>query len=60
MQAIEIKDAPATAKRALLEHRLITNATGPTTIRFEPPLIVTKEEIDEALRRMSHALTTND
>jgi predicted acetylornithine/succinylornithine family transaminase len=60
MQAIEIKDAPATAKRALLEHRLITNATGPTTIRFEPPLIVTREEIDEALRRMSHALTTND
>jgi acetylornithine/N-succinyldiaminopimelate aminotransferase len=60
MQAIEIKDAPATAKRALLEHRLITNATGPTTIRFEPPLIVTKEEIGEALRRMSQALTTND
>ena len=60
MQAIEIKDAPATAKRALLEHRLITNATGPTTIRFEPPLIVTKEEIDEALRCMSQALTTNN
>ena len=56
MQAIEIRDAPATARRALLDHHLITHATGPTTIRFEPPLIVTEEEIQEALRRMTQAL----
>ena len=34
MQAIEVDDAPAVTRRALLEQRLIANATGPTTIRF--------------------------
>jgi acetylornithine/N-succinyldiaminopimelate aminotransferase len=56
MQAIELDDAPRIARRALLEQRLIVNATGPTTLRFEPPLIVTHDEIDEALRRMTLAL----
>jgi acetylornithine/succinyldiaminopimelate/putrescine aminotransferase len=36
----------------LLEQRLVVNATGPRTIRLEPPLIVSDEEIDEALARM--------
>ena len=40
------------AQRALLEQRLVVNATGPATIRFEPPLIVTESEIDEALHRL--------
>jgi acetylornithine/N-succinyldiaminopimelate aminotransferase len=57
MQAIEIDDAPAVARRALLEQRLVANATGPTTIRFEPPLIVTETEIDDALERMRRCLT---
>ena len=57
MQAIDLDDAPAVARRALLDQKLIVNATGPTTIRFEPPLIVTQDEIDEALKRMTHALT---
>jgi acetylornithine/N-succinyldiaminopimelate aminotransferase len=58
MVAAEI-DAPApeVAKRALLEHKLIINATGPTTLRFLPPLIVTEAEIDQALSRLSAALT---
>jgi acetylornithine/succinyldiaminopimelate/putrescine aminotransferase len=30
----------------------VVNATGPATIRFEPPLIVSEEEIDEALARL--------
>jgi acetylornithine/succinyldiaminopimelate/putrescine aminotransferase len=57
MVAAEI-DAPApdVAKRALLEHKLIINATGPTTLRFLPPLIVTPDEIDQALSRLSAAL----
>jgi len=45
-------DAPELARRALLEQRLVVNATGPGTIRFEPPLIVSDEEIDEALARL--------
>ncbi len=42
-------DAPDLARRALLEQRLVVNATGPATIRLEPPLVVSAEEIDEAL-----------
>jgi acetylornithine/N-succinyldiaminopimelate aminotransferase len=40
------------ASRALLEQRLVLNATGPATIRFEPPLVVAEGEIDEALHRL--------
>jgi acetylornithine/N-succinyldiaminopimelate aminotransferase len=55
MLAIDLRDdiaAPELARRALLEQRLVINATGPATIRFEPPLIVDEDEIDEALRRL--------
>jgi acetylornithine/N-succinyldiaminopimelate aminotransferase len=48
--------APAVARRALLSERLIVNATGPTTIRLLPPLIVSEAEIDDALRRLGAAL----
>ena len=44
--------APELAQRALLEQRLVVNATGPATIRFEPPLVVSEREIDEALSRL--------
>jgi predicted acetylornithine/succinylornithine family transaminase len=59
MLAIDLRDgvsAPELARRALLEQRLVVNATGPGTIRLEPPLIVTEAEIDEALARLG-ALT---
>jgi acetylornithine/succinyldiaminopimelate/putrescine aminotransferase len=45
-------DAPELARRALLEQRLVVNATGPATIRLEPPLIVSDEEVDEAVARL--------
>ncbi len=45
-------DAPELARRALLEQRLVVNATGPATVRLEPPLIVTAEEIDDAVARL--------
>jgi acetylornithine/N-succinyldiaminopimelate aminotransferase len=38
------------------EAGLLLNAPRPTTIRFMPPLTVTKEEIDEAMERLSTAL----
>jgi acetylornithine/N-succinyldiaminopimelate aminotransferase len=44
--------APDLARRALLERRLVVNATGPATIRLEPPLIVSDDEIDEAVARL--------
>jgi acetylornithine/N-succinyldiaminopimelate aminotransferase len=46
------EDAPDLARRALLEQRLILNATGPSTLRFLPPLIVSPVEIDDALGRL--------
>jgi predicted acetylornithine/succinylornithine family transaminase len=55
MLAIDLNpavDAPELARRALLEQRLVVNATGPGTIRLEPPLIVTQDQADEALRRL--------
>jgi acetylornithine/N-succinyldiaminopimelate aminotransferase len=48
--------APAVVRRALLQERLIVNATGPTTIRLLPPLNVALEEIDLALARLGRAL----
>jgi acetylornithine/N-succinyldiaminopimelate aminotransferase len=45
-------DAAGLARRALLEQRLVVNATGPATIRLEPPLIVSDGEIDEAVSRL--------
>ena len=53
MRAIEVDGAPELVRRALLEQRLVLNATGPTTVRFLPPLTVGEAEIDEALRRVS-------
>jgi acetylornithine/N-succinyldiaminopimelate aminotransferase len=55
MLAIDVDpdiDAADLARRALLEQRLVVNATGPATIRLEPPLIVSDDELDEAVARL--------
>jgi len=52
----EGRSAPELARRALLEQRLVVNATGPTTIRLEPPLVVSEDEIDTALHRLGELL----
>jgi acetylornithine/N-succinyldiaminopimelate aminotransferase len=56
MLAFRAEDAPALARRALLEERLVLNATGPDTVRLLPPLIVSDDEIDEAVRRIGRVL----
>jgi predicted acetylornithine/succinylornithine family transaminase len=58
MVACEI-DAPAPeiARRALFEQHLVINATGPTTLRFVPPLVITEAEIDDALSRLRAVLS---
>jgi acetylornithine/N-succinyldiaminopimelate aminotransferase len=48
--------APALARRALLEHRLVVNATGPTTLRLLPPLTIADEELEQGLERLAGAL----
>jgi predicted acetylornithine/succinylornithine family transaminase len=50
---VEDVDGPGLARRALLEQRLVVNATGPGTVRLEPPLVVAESEIDEALSRLA-------
>jgi acetylornithine/N-succinyldiaminopimelate aminotransferase len=51
------RSAPEIAQRALLEQRLVVNATGPATIRLEPPLVVTEDEIDTAVGRLGELLS---
>ncbi|HEY5046206.1 MAG TPA: aspartate aminotransferase family protein [Solirubrobacteraceae bacterium] len=61
MLACEVNvQAPAVVRRALLEQRLVVNATGPTTIRLMPPLTITSDEVDEALARLGAALAGQD
>ena len=52
MLAFACTDGPGLARRLLLEQRLVVNATGPDTVRLLPPLTVSEEEIDEAVRRI--------
>jgi acetylornithine/N-succinyldiaminopimelate aminotransferase len=57
MLACEVDvSAPEVVKRALLEQRLIVNATGPSTVRLLPPLVVGEAEVDEAVRRLGVVL----
>ncbi|MCX6394509.1 MAG: aspartate aminotransferase family protein [Solirubrobacterales bacterium] len=46
-------DAPAVVLAALQQEALVINATGPSTLRFVPPLVITKAQIDAALERLS-------
>ena len=52
MLGFQTDDAPGFVRRALLEERLVLNATGPDTVRLLPPLTVSPEEIAEALDRI--------
>jgi predicted acetylornithine/succinylornithine family transaminase len=52
MLAFAHQDGPALVRRALLEERLVLNATGPDTVRLLPPLTASDDEIDEALERL--------
>ena len=56
MLAFACEDGPALARDLLLGQRLVVNATGPETVRLLPPLTVSEEEIDEAVRRIGAAL----
>jgi acetylornithine/N-succinyldiaminopimelate aminotransferase len=58
MIAFELIDggAPELVTRALTEEHLVLNATGPTTVRLLPPLIIDRSQADEAVRRLSRIL----
>ncbi|MEX1142161.1 MAG: acetylornithine/succinylornithine family transaminase [Thermoleophilaceae bacterium] len=56
MVGMRVDHAPDLARRLLLDHRLVVNATGPDTVRLLPPLTVSEAEIDEAVARVGAAL----
>ncbi len=56
MTAFDAEGAAGIAGTLLAEQRLVVNATGPQSIRLEPPLTVTSEEIDDALGRIASVL----
>jgi predicted acetylornithine/succinylornithine family transaminase len=57
MLACEIDvSAPEVVGRALLQQRLVVNATGPTTVRLLPPLTISADEVQQALQRLGCAL----
>jgi predicted acetylornithine/succinylornithine family transaminase len=48
--------APVVVQRALLEQRLVLNATGPSTLRLLPPLTIDRNDVEDALARLARAL----
>jgi len=58
MNAVDLDraDAADLARHALLDQRLVVNATGPGTIRLLPPLTIGDAEIDDALGRLRSVL----
>ncbi|MEO8953621.1 MAG: aspartate aminotransferase family protein [Ktedonobacteraceae bacterium] len=58
MQAVNVKhELAATIVQQALEHGLLLNNLGTTTLRMIPPLNLSKEEIDEASELLDLALT---
>jgi predicted acetylornithine/succinylornithine family transaminase len=51
------RSAPDVVRRALLEQRLVVNATGPRTLRFLPPLVVEESQVDDAVARLAPLLS---
>ena len=61
MIAIEFEEPVAKAvAAACLENGLIINAIGENIIRFLPPLVVTKEEVDQAVGILASAIRAGE
>jgi acetylornithine aminotransferase/acetylornithine/N-succinyldiaminopimelate aminotransferase len=58
MQAVNVKhELAATIVQQALEHGLLLNSLGTSTLRMIPPLNLKKEEVDEAAELLDRALT---
>jgi LysW-gamma-L-lysine/LysW-L-ornithine aminotransferase len=53
---IELKEKVAPYIAALKKNFVLTINAGATVIRFVPPLVITKEEVDEVVRRFARVL----
>jgi acetylornithine aminotransferase len=49
------RDIAREVAAAALEAGLIVNAIGDRTLRLVPPLVITRDEVDEAVQRLSKA-----
>ncbi|MEM7737200.1 MAG: acetylornithine/succinylornithine family transaminase [Deinococcota bacterium] len=58
MIGVELKKKVAPYVAALREAGVLTINAGATVIRLVPPLIISKEEADEVIKRLKHALET--
>ena len=58
MVGAEVGEAASSLVGHARDHGLLINSAGGDTLRFVPPLIVGREDIDEALRRLKEALKT--
>ena len=56
MQGVEITKAPKDIVSKCMEKGMLIASAGTNVIRFVPPLIVTKSEIDEAVAILKEAL----
>jgi len=52
------REAGPLVERALREERLVINAPRPQTLRFLPPLILSEQELEEALGRLRRLLAS--
>ncbi len=57
MIGMELRTRAAPVIRALREHGVLTIGAGATVIRFLPPLIITRAEVDEVIERVRAALS---
>lgn len=49
-------DAKAIVQQLMFDEHVIANATGPSTLRFLPPLIITHEHVDQTVAALRSAL----
>jgi acetylornithine/LysW-gamma-L-lysine aminotransferase len=57
MVGVELKEKVAPYLRALMERGVIALAAGTTVLRFLPPLIISREEIDAVVTQLREVLT---
>jgi acetylornithine/LysW-gamma-L-lysine aminotransferase len=58
MVGVELKEKVAPYLRGLMERGVIALAAGVTVLRFLPPLIITREEIDTVVTQLREVLAT--
>jgi len=60
MQGLQLAGSAAAVKNAAQEAGLLLVPAGDDVLRFVPPLIVTREQVDEAIAILRHALEALD